>query len=79
MLKAFGTLLQAACNQGKRALALTSEVESTVAVPPVKHQVSMVDLWQPISDNTAQQTTVGWERKLESAGRVDDPSIQPSL
>ena len=72
-------LLQAACDQGKKALILTSEVESTVAVAPVKHQVSMVDLWQPIKDNTDQQTTVGWERKLESAGRSDDISIQASL
>ena len=66
---------QAACDQSKcAALAMASEVESTVAIAPTEHQVSMVDLWQPTKDNTAQQATVGWERKLESAG--DIPFLQ---
>lgn len=62
---------QAACDQSKcAALVMASEVESTVAVASTKHQVSMIDLWQPVKDNTAQQATVGWERKLESAGDI---------
>ena len=61
--------LQAACNQSKgAALVITSEIESTIADAPIKQQLSIVDLWQPVKDNTAQQATVGWERKLESAG-----------
>ena len=68
-LKGSALLLQAACTKRESAaLLVTSEVESTKADAPLRQPLSMVDLWQPIKDNTAQQATIGWERKLDSAG-----------